>query len=89
MPVPKRAQPIRYAILMFLSEPRSARAIADHIGRPVPTATGHLAAMRRRNLVQRLGYAAYARALTMPGRRWNSVAAKRPAPQPAEQRRRI
>lgn len=58
----RRPQPIRDAILAFLSEPRSARAIADHIGRPVPTATGHLAAMRRRGLVLRLGFAAYARA---------------------------
>ena len=58
----KRPQPIRDAILAYLSEPRSARAIADHINRPVPTATGHLAAMRRRLLVIRLGYAAYARA---------------------------
>jgi len=58
----RRPQPIRDAILAFLSEPRSARAIADHIGRPVPTATGHLAAMRRLGLVSRLGFAAYARA---------------------------
>jgi len=58
----RRPQPIRDAILAFLTEPRSARAIADHIGRPVPTATGHLAAMRRRGLVLRLGFAAYARA---------------------------
>lgn len=60
MTVTTRPQPIRDAILLFLSEPRSARAVADHIGRPVPTATGHLAAMRRRKLVQRLGYNAYA-----------------------------
>ena len=57
-----RPQPIRDAILRFLSEPRSAQAIAEHIKRPVPTATGHLAAMRRLGLVVRLGYAAYARA---------------------------
>ena len=57
-----RPQPIRDAIMAFLTEPRSARAIADHIERPVPTATGHLAAMRRRGLVRRLGYSAYARA---------------------------
>ncbi len=57
-----RPQPIRNAILAYLSEPRSAQAIARHINRPVPTATGHLAAMRRLGLVVRLGYAAYARA---------------------------
>lgn len=51
---------IRDKILIFLSEPRSARSIAAHIERPVPTATGHLAALRRRGLVQRLGYAVYA-----------------------------
>jgi len=58
----QRPQPIRNAILAYLSEPRSAQAIARHINRPVPTATGHLAAMRRLGLVVRLGYAAYARA---------------------------
>ncbi len=57
-----RPQPIRNAILAYLSEPRSAQAVARHINRPVPTATGHLAAMRRLGLVVRLGYAAYARA---------------------------
>lgn len=62
LPRTRRPQPIRDAILAFLTEPRSARAIAAHIGRPVPTATGHLAAMRRKGLVRRLGYAAYARA---------------------------
>ncbi len=56
----RRPQPIRDAILAFLTEPRSARAIADHIDRRVPIATGHLAAMQRRGLVRRLGYAAYA-----------------------------
>ncbi len=63
-----RPAPIRDAILAFLTEPRSARAIADHIGRSVPIATGHLAAMRRKGLVRRLGYAAYAaRRLRRPG----------------------
>jgi len=58
----RRPQPFRDAILAFLGEPRAARAIADDIGRPIPTATGHLAAMRRRGLVLQLGFAAYARA---------------------------
>ena len=56
-----RPQPIRDAILAFLSEPRSASQVAAHIERSVPNATGHLAAMRRKGLVLRLGYAAYAR----------------------------
>jgi len=55
-----RPQPIRDAILAYLTEPRSARDIALHIDRPVPTATGHLAAMRRRGLVKRIAYATYA-----------------------------
>ena len=55
-----RPQPIRDAILAYLTEPRSARDIALHIVRPVPTATGHLAAMRRRGLAKRIAYAVYA-----------------------------
>lgn len=51
---------VRDRILAFLSEPRSAGDVARHIGRTVPTATGHLAAMRRRGLVRRIGYGAYA-----------------------------
>lgn len=60
-----RPQPIRDAIIALLSGPepspvRSASEVAAHIGRSVPIATGHLAAMRRRGLVLRLGYSAYA-----------------------------
>src|SRR5271165_5851478 len=55
-----RPQPIRDAILAYLTEPRLARDIALHIDRPVPTATGRLAAMRRRGLVKRIAYAVYA-----------------------------
>src|SRR5208282_620284 len=55
-----RPQPIRDAILAYLTELRSARDIALHIDRPVPTATGHLAAMRRRGLAKRVGYGVYA-----------------------------
>ena len=58
----RRPQPMRDAIMAFLSQPRTAKAIAEHIHRPVPTATGHLAAMRRRGLVVRPGHATYARA---------------------------
>ena len=57
-----RPQPIRDAILRFLTEPRSAGEIAEHIARPVPTATGHLGAMIRLGLVQRLGFGTYAAA---------------------------
>ncbi len=58
----KRPQPIRDSIMAFLSEPRTASAIAAHIGRPVPTATGHLAAMRRLGLVVRPRFSTYDRA---------------------------
>ena len=56
---PARPQPIRDAILAYLSQPRLAVDIARHIRRPVPTTTGHLAAMRRLGLVDRVGYGPY------------------------------
>ena len=55
-----RPQPIRDAIIAYLSVPRLARDIALHINRPVPVATGHLAAMQRRGPAKRIGYAVYA-----------------------------
>ena len=63
---PARPQPIRDAILAYLSEPRRAVDIARHIERPVPTTTGHLAAMRRLVLVDRVGYGRYALHGTVP-----------------------
>jgi hypothetical protein len=75
---PRRPQPIRDTILRFLTEPRSAADIAEHIARPVPTATGHLAAMTRLGLVQRLAFGTYAAAtysgpkLKLPNRRSHS-----------------
>jgi hypothetical protein len=59
-PFATRASPIRDRIMAFLSRPRAAADIAAHIHRPLPVATGHLAAMRRRGLVQRIGRATYA-----------------------------
>ena len=59
-PSPPRPAPIRDTILRFLTVPRSAAEVALHIERPVPTATGHLAAMRRLGLVKRVGRSAYA-----------------------------
>ena len=59
---PRRPQPIRDAIMRFLSQPRSAGEIAEHIARPVPTATGHLGAMVRLGLAQRLAFGTYAAA---------------------------
>lgn len=60
--LPPRPQPVRDAIFAYLSEPRQAKEVATHIGRPVPNATGHLAAMRRLGLVVRTGYGRYERA---------------------------
>jgi len=62
MRLPSRPQPIRDMILAFLSEPRQAKEVSRHIGRSVPNATGHLAAMARRGLVVRIGYGRYERA---------------------------
>ena len=56
-----RPQPIRDAILAFLSEPRQAWEVAAHIDRSVPNATGHLAAMCRRGVAARVGYGRYER----------------------------
>lgn len=55
-----RPQPIRDAILRFMTQPRSAGEIADHIDRPVPTTTGHLRAMIKLGLVRRIAFATYA-----------------------------
>ena len=61
---PPRPQPIRDAILAYLTEPRRALEIAAHIERSIATATGHLAAMKRRGLVVSVKHGVYAR----PGR---------------------
>jgi len=55
-----RPQPIRDAILRFLTSPRSAAEIAEHIERPVPTTTGHLRAMIECGLVSRIAFGTYA-----------------------------
>jgi DNA-binding transcriptional ArsR family regulator len=55
-----RPQPIRDAILAYLTEPRRALDIAAHIERPIATATGHLAAMKRRGLVVSVRRGVYA-----------------------------
>jgi hypothetical protein len=57
-----RPSPIRDMIGEFLSVPRAAREVAEYIDRPVPVATGHLAAMRRLGLARRIGPNAYAAA---------------------------
>jgi hypothetical protein len=45
-PASPRRQPIRNAILAYLTEPRTVKQIADRIGRRTSVATGHLRAMR-------------------------------------------
>ena len=57
-----RRQPIRDAIMAYLTEARSAKQIAEHIERKVSVATGHLRAMRVRGLVVRVGWGQYIRA---------------------------
>ena len=56
-----RPQPIRDAILAFLKKQHTAREIADHIGRRVSVATGHLNSMRKRGLVVRIAWGLYIR----------------------------
>ena len=56
-----RKQPIRDAIMAYLTEARSAKQIAEHIERKVSIATGHLRAMRVRGLVVRVGWGQYIR----------------------------
>ena len=58
---PARPQPVRDQILAFLSEPRQAFEVAAHTGRRTATITGHMRAMLKLNLVQRVGYGRYAR----------------------------
>lgn len=62
----ERPQPVRDMILAFLTQKRQAKEIADYIGRPVPNATGHLAAMARRGLVVRTAYGCYQRSDLVP-----------------------
>ena len=58
---PPRRGSIQESILAFLTEPRFAKQIADHIQRAVPVATGQLRAMVRNGVVVRLGWGVYAR----------------------------
>lgn len=56
-----RPQPVRDQILAFLTEPRQAFEVAAHTGRRTATITGHMRAMLKLNLVERVGYGRYAR----------------------------
>ena len=59
---PVRSQAVRDAILAYLAEPRRACEIAAHIIRPIATATGHLAAMKRIGLIVQIERGVYVRA---------------------------
>ena len=63
----RRAQPVRDQILAYLAEPRRAYEIAAHTGRRTATITGHMQAMLRLRLVERVAYGVYARAGTLRG----------------------
>lgn len=56
-----RPQPIRNAIMAFLDQPRTVKEIAGRIERRTCVATGHLRAMRARNLVVRLSWGVWVR----------------------------
>ena len=57
----RRAQPIRDAIMTFLLKPRTVKEVAVRIGRKTCIATGHLRAMRAKNLVVRLSWGVWVR----------------------------
>lgn len=61
---PARAQPVRDAILAFMTEPRQAFEIARHTGRSTASITGHMRAMLVLRLVDRIAYGRYALAGT-------------------------
>ena len=60
-----RPQPVRDDILAYLTKPRHAYEIAAHTGRRTATITGHMQAMLRLKLVERVAYGVYARAGTL------------------------
>lgn len=64
---PTRAQPVRDQILAYLTEPRHAYEIAAHTSRRTATITGHMRAMLRLGLVERVAYGVYAKAGTLRG----------------------
>ena len=57
----RRAQPIRDAIMTFLLIPRTVKEIAVSIGKKTSITTGHLRAMRAKDLVVRLSWGVWVR----------------------------
>ena len=61
-----RPQPVRDAILAFMTEPRQAFEIARHTGKATASITGHMRTMLELGLVERIAYGRYARSGTVP-----------------------
>jgi DNA-binding transcriptional ArsR family regulator len=60
-PPPRRPQAIRDTIMAFLIEPHTVKEIAIGIDKTTSTVTGHLRAMRRKDLVVRLSWGVWVR----------------------------
>ena len=58
---PRRPQAVRDTLMAFLTEPRTVKEIAAGIDKTTSTVTGHLCAMRRKNLVVRLSWGVWVR----------------------------
>jgi predicted transcriptional regulator len=56
-----RPQMVRDRLMAFLTEPHTVKEIAISIDKTTSTVTGHLRAMRRKNLVVRLGWGVWVR----------------------------
>jgi hypothetical protein len=57
----RRPQAVRDTLMAFLNEPHAVKEIAVGIDRTTSTVTGHLHAMRRKNLVVRLSWGVWVR----------------------------
>ncbi len=60
-PPARRAQPIRDAIMTFLITQRTVKEVAVFIGKKTSITTGHLRAMRAKDLVVRLSWGVWVR----------------------------
>ena len=57
----RRAQPVRDKLMAILTEPHSVKEIAVALDKTTSTVTGHLRAMRRKDLVVRLRWGVWVR----------------------------
>jgi predicted transcriptional regulator len=60
-PSRSRPQAVRNTLMAFLAEPHTVKEIAVRAGRTTSNVTGHLRAMRRKNLVIRLSWVVWVR----------------------------